>query len=154
MEARQSGKLDQVVFERLVAGESREALRADLMKRLNGAEADEVLGRSYESVAKLLASEEGSAEIGRVRKRRIEAMYPLRRILGWGLVVWGALLGVSSLVFDGSVAMFLPLLTGSLVLMSVEFDVRKRVLGAEEAIDQILGSSASTRAGDSGTSPG
>lgn len=146
MDEQESRKLTQIVFERLICGESSESLRAQLATR-NPTEADQIVAAAEERIARGFGTPEFASLRKQIRKRRLVAgKYLAWKILAWIIITLGFLSGIGSMLTNGQIGgPFGGIILGGIILAVVEWREHKRLhgdaeeLGAEQlAVDEEL----------------
>lgn len=130
-------KLRQTIFERLLIGEPRIALYAELRTKLDE---NMVVDLLDEAIARIrICRKEGSYDsiAAVVRKRRITARYGAWRLLA-GFLVLTALLGFLASLMDSAPAFPFGLIVAGVILAVVEWRLRERLDAAETAVDRLL----------------
>lgn len=121
------GKLEEVVFERLVLGEDAEQLRTQLAGRMSDQDADQLLAQARTRIEAGRGSDAFAETVRKIRKRRLVGRrYLWWKVLAGVLIVFGALSGISLMVFRGdSNGSFSGLLIGGIILAIVEWRERR-----------------------------
>ena len=139
MEAVHTGRLEQVVFERLTLGESLEKLHGELRRKLDDAAASALLDRVIQEVAARHESGDYEAMARRLRKKRFGSPYLAWKLLGGFLLFIGVANSIYATANSGSLYIaFGPLAVGLVIFAIVEDKVRRKVQAAAAAVEQLL----------------
>ena len=139
MEAVHTGKLEQIVFERLTLGESREKLHGELCRKLDDAAASALLDRVIREMAARRERGDYEAAAGRLRKKRFGSPYLAWKLLGGFLLFIGVANSIYAMANSGSLYIaFGPLAVGLVIFAVVEDKVRRKVQTAAAAVEQLL----------------
>lgn len=135
------GKLRQVVFERLLVGESRAELEADLGKRLDEARVRDLLDEAVSRIRACRAEGSYDKVAATVRTRRISSRYAAWRWLAGALLLFTGAGFLLSLLNKAPAFPFGVIVAG-VILALVEWRLRGRLETAETAVDRLLDEAA------------
>ncbi|WP_146218070.1 MULTISPECIES: hypothetical protein [unclassified Caulobacter] len=141
MDGAQKSKLRQTLFERLLVGESRAALDADLRQRLDETEARALLDEAVSRIRVCRAEGSYDNAAATVRKRRVVSRYAVWRWLAGVLLLFAGLGFLGSLI-NKTPAFPFGLIVAGIMLALVEWRLRGRLEAAEAAVDQLLDEAA------------
>lgn len=133
------GRLEQVVFERLTLGESREKLHGELCRKLDDASASDLLDRVIQEVAARRQRGDYEVMARRLRKKRFGWPYLAWKLLGGFLLLIGVTTSIYAMANSGSLYIaFGPLAAGLVIFAIVEDKVRRKVESAAAAVEQLF----------------
>ena len=127
MEAKESKKIRELVFERLVCGEDADQLRAQLKVRLNDEEVESLVAEALSRIELGRGSDEFSASVRKIRKRRlVGARYSILKFIAGFLIFIGVTNGLAMLLSgEKIIGSFVGLFIGGIILAFVELQERK-----------------------------